>query len=139
MKLSPRFTIVDDDHDLLNQFTAYMREIVGYARLEYLRTIKYRLVEEPLERVPMETLRYEDPLPISKDEFDFAEDKLSEAFSGLNGLRRKLLTLIFVEGLTAQETADRLGLTVGYVYLQKHRALKALRDQLMDEGGSMRG
>jgi RNA polymerase sigma factor (sigma-70 family) len=92
------------------------------------------LVEEPLD----EALRYEDPLPISKSEFEFEEDKLSKAFSDLNILRRELLTLIFVEGLTAQETADRLGLTVEYVYLQKHRALKALRDQLMDEGGSWR-
>jgi DNA-directed RNA polymerase specialized sigma24 family protein len=31
--------------------------------------------------------------------------------------------------------AERLNCSVDYVYLQKHRALKKLRDLLMDGGG----
>ena len=135
MDIPSRFTVKDDDPDLLWRFTAYIREVVKYARLEFLRKLEYQKREAPLEQSDTDMLSYESPLPADKDDFDFAEDKLSQAFSKLNLMRRRMLTLIFVEGLSAQETADRLGCSVDYVYLQKHRALKALRDQLMDRGG----
>ena len=134
MNITPRFTIEDDDLDLLRQFTAYIREVVKYAKLEYSRNMKYRQYESPLEQAPEGALIYDDPLPAGKDEFGFTEEKLSQAFSGLKSLRRQILILTFVEGLSAQETADELGCSVDYVYLQKHRTLKELRDQLMEEG-----
>jgi len=134
MKIDPGFTIEDDDLDLQRQFTAYVREVVKYARYEYFRKLKYHGYEIPLDDAPDDVLIYEDPPPASNGEFDFTEEKLSKAFSGLKSLRREILTLIFAEGLSAQETADRLGCSVDQVYLQKHRTLKALRDQLMEEG-----
>jgi RNA polymerase sigma factor (sigma-70 family) len=138
MKISPKFTIDDDDLDLLHQFTAYISKVVGYARLEYFRKMNYREHESPLEDDLADDSSYDDPLPVSKDEFTFAEDRLTAAFSKLNLLRRQILKLIFVDELSAQEVAERLNCSVDYVYLQKHRALKALRDQLM-EGGDERG
>ena len=116
MNITPRFVIEDDDLDLLWQFTAWIKDVAGYARLEYLRKLKYRKLERPLEDIPQEMLSYEDPMPAGKEDFDFAEEKLSRAFTGLNLLRRRILTLTFVEGLTAQETADKLGCSVEYVY-----------------------
>jgi len=138
MIIPPRFIIEDDDIDLLRRFTAYMEWVVTHAGIDYYRRQAFRERESPLEQYPQDTLSYEDPPPRGKDAFDFAEDKLSEAFIKLNLLRRRILTLIFVDGLSAQETADKLGCSADYVYLQKHRALKALRDQLMD-GGDKRG
>jgi RNA polymerase sigma factor (sigma-70 family) len=127
----------DDDLDLLRRFTAYIQNVVHYARLEYFRTTEYTARESPLEQFPPEILGYEDPSPvINKGEFEFAEDKLSAAFSGLNLLRRRILTLIFVEELSAREVADKLNCSVDYVYLQKHRALKKLRDALINGGDS---
>ena len=139
MEIIPRFVIEDDDLDLLWRFTAYMELLVSHAKVDYLRRQRYNQREILLEQSDMDTVAgYEDPLPISTDEFEFEEDKLAEAFYRLTLLRRQILTLTFVEGLSAQEVADKLNCSVDYVYKQKHRALKALRDQLMD-GGEKRG
>jgi RNA polymerase sigma factor (sigma-70 family) len=138
MSIPLGFTIEDDDSDLLGRFTAWMEQVVVHAAADYIRRQGHRQREVPLEQSSQDELSYEDPLPAISTEFDFAEDKLSKAFSGLNLTRRRVLTLIFVEGLSAQETADKLGCSVDYIYLQKHRALKTLRDQLMD-GGDKRG
>ena len=136
MNITPRFAIEDDDLDLLWRFTAYMELLVSHARIDYLRRQRYKDREIPMGQLAADTsASYEDPLPSSPDEFEFNEERLANAFSKLNSLRRQLLALIFVEGLSAQEVADKLNCSVDYVYLQKHRTLKALRDQLMEEGG----
>jgi len=134
MNIPPRFTIEDDDPALLGRFTVWMEWVVSHAAVDYIRRQGHRNREEPYEQARPDDLSYEDPLPAGKDEFDFAEDKLSDAFSRLTLLRRRILTLIFVEELPAREVADRLGCSVDYVYKQKHRALKALRDQLIEGG-----
>jgi RNA polymerase sigma factor (sigma-70 family) len=134
MYISPLFTVEDDDLDLLRRFTAYMELVVTHARIDFFRRRDNKKQEISLNQLPPDEIPgYEDPLPVSEDGFDFEDDRLSNAFSKLNLLRKQLLTFIFVEGLSARETADRLGCSVDYVYLQKHRALKALRDQLIDE------
>jgi RNA polymerase sigma factor (sigma-70 family) len=135
MNIPPRFTIVDDDLDLLARFTVWMEWVVSHAAIDYLRRQDYLKLEDPFEQSHYDGLIYEDPLPIGKDEFGFEEGKLAGAFSRLTLLRRRILTLIFVEDLPAREVADKLGCSVDYVYKQKHRALKALRDQLMEGGG----
>jgi RNA polymerase sigma factor (sigma-70 family) len=141
MDILPRFVIEDDDLDLMWRFTAYMELVVRHARIDYLRRQSFRNREIALEHLPEEDVgAYELPLPAMVDgnEFDFEEARLGTAFSRLNLLRQRILTLIFVEGLSAREVADKLNFSVDYVYLQKHRALKALRDWLM-EGGDWRG
>ena len=136
MNISPQFVIEDDDLDLLWRFTSYMELLVSHAKIDYLRRHKYMQKEVPMEQPDIDDVAgYEDPLPVSRGEFDFNEERLDSSFSKLNLLRRQILTLIFVEGLSAQQTADKLNCSVDYVYLQKHRALKALRDQLMEGGG----
>jgi RNA polymerase sigma factor (sigma-70 family) len=141
MDIPSRFVIEDDDLDLLRRFTAYMELVVSHARIDYLRRQNYRNREVALERLPEEeTGGYELPLLTNGggNEFDFEEGRLGAAFSRLNLLRQRILTLTFVEGLSAREVADKLNCSVDYVYLQKHRTLKKLRDQLM-EGGDKRG
>jgi RNA polymerase sigma factor (sigma-70 family) len=136
LNITPRFAIEDDDLGLLARFTAFVRSVAGYARLEYLRKLEYRKHEAPLDGVPADTLAYEDMPPTAKGDFDFAEEEHSRAFADLSPLRREILKLIFAEGLTAQEAADKLGCSVDNVYLHKHRALKKMRDRLLDGGGS---
>jgi RNA polymerase sigma factor (sigma-70 family) len=137
MDIPPRFLIEEDDPDLLRRFSAYIRKVVKYARLEYCRGLDYRTREISLDEAPP-PLAYEDPPPGSPDDFSFTEDRLSEAFARLSLLRQRILTLVFAEGLPALEVAGRLNCSVDYVYLQKHRALKKLRNQLM-EGCDNRG
>ena len=138
MQISAKFIIEDDNLALLWQFTAWMEQVIARAGIDYRRRQKHRNHESYLEESTQSILSYEDPLPVNRTEFEFTEDKLSEAFGKLKLLRRQILALTFVEGLSAQETADRLNCSVDYVYLQKHRALKALRDHLI-EGGGKRG
>jgi len=134
MIIPPRFIIEDDDVDLLRTFTAWVSKVVNYARQEYLRTLDRIAIEVPLDDAPVALLSYEDHLPISEDEFEFTEEKLSETFFGLSLLRRRILTYIYVDLLTPQEIADKLNCSADYVYLQKHRALKAMRDRLIRGG-----
>ena len=97
--------------------------------------MEYRARESPMEQLPPEMLKYEDPPIVPENDFAFDMKNLSQAFSKLTLMRRRILTLIFVEELSAPEVADKLGCSVDYVYLQKHRTLKKLRNQLMEEDG----
>ena len=135
MDISPGFVIEDDDLELLGRFTVWMEKAVYHSAVDYNRRQKHKLYEIMKDLTPEAESGYEIPLMDSSEEFDFEEARLSKAFSGLNLLRQRILTLIFCEGLTAQETADRLNCSVDYVYLQKHRALKMLRDKLMRGDG----
>jgi DNA-directed RNA polymerase specialized sigma24 family protein len=49
-------------------------------------------------------------------------------------MRRRILELSFIEGLSAMETAHLLGRSVNYIYDQKHAAIKKLRDALLRGG-----
>jgi len=113
-----------------------MERVVANAAIDYLRRQSYRTREEPLEESKSEDLSYEDPFPASTADFDFAEDKQTEAFSKLTTLRRQILTLSFYEGRTACEVSVELDCPIEDVYKHKHRALKALRDQLIEENRS---
>ena len=137
MYRTPQFTFEDDDPALLGRFTAWMVDVVGHARIDFLRRQDRWKNETAIDMVSQSAGAYMDPLPshTPKDEFDFVEDKLSVAFSRLTLMRRRVLTLIFVERLSAQEVAGRLNCSVKFVYNQKHEALKRLRDQLMEGRG----
>ena len=136
MNISPQITIVDDDFVLLWQFTAWLEQVITNVGIDYYRRQERNKRERNMELFLESAQSYEQPLPINEKEFEFEEEKLSQAFSKLNSMRRHILTLIFVEGLSAQETADKLCCSVDYVYLQKHRALKKLRNQLLEGGGN---
>ncbi len=133
MNFTPRFVIEDDDPAMRGRFTKWMVEVVKHAAYDYLRRHENQQ-QNTYGLTPPDHAGCENQTPAS-DGFDFEEERLSQAFSGLSLLRRRILTLTFVEGLTAQETADRLGCKVEDVYLQKHRVIKKLRDLLMEGGG----
>lgn len=140
MNIVPRFIIEDDDHSLLGRYTAWMVDVVDHARIDCMRRQEHWKNETAMDSIPEyeDSHEYQMPLLFSKDEFDFAEGRLSAAFSRLTLMRRKILTLLFVEGVSAQDVAERLNCSVKFVYNQKHEALKKLRKQLM-EGDGYRG
>ena len=130
----PRFVIEYDDIDLLRRFTAYMELIVTHAGIDYVRRQAFRKLEITLGLTVTNDNVDFDEIPINNHEFDFEEKRLADAFFQLSHLRKRIITLLYVEGLSPQETAERLNCSVDYVYKQKHRALKKLRDQLMNGG-----
>ena len=140
MNIPSPFTIYDDDLELVRRFTAFMELVVIHARVDFLRKQDRNKHEVPLDELLLEEeLYYDNTFQRNGNEFDFEEEKLEKAFERLPLLRKNLLTLIFVEGLSVQEVADRLNCPVEYVYQKKHRTLNALRDQLMDEEGGKCG
>jgi RNA polymerase sigma factor (sigma-70 family) len=113
-----------------------MEKVVSHAKIDYLRQQKSATKREPTEYLadypePSYTPDFRIAPP---NEFDFEEGRLAESFAKLPLMRRKVLTLLFVEGLSAEEIADRLNCSRDYVYKAKLRALKTLR-YLLEGGG----
>ena len=130
----PRFVIEYDDIDLFRRFTAYMELVVTHAGIDYVRMQAFRKNEVVYGLTsPNDSVDFND-LPISRHEFEFEEKRVADVFSQLSILRKQILTLTYVEGLYAQETADRLNCSVDYVFKQKHMAQKKMREQLMNGG-----
>ena len=114
-------------------YTAYIERVAGYARREYLRSARYRPHEVPLDSLP------EEEAPSAEDryfpgELSFEEEHLSRAVYDLPLLRRQVLSMLFVEQLTALEIAERLGCPINYVYKEKHYALKKIREAVEGNG-----
>jgi RNA polymerase sigma factor (sigma-70 family) len=136
---STKFDIEVDDMDLLWELTRFLMRTCDNAQREYGRSLAYRQSETPVEPDSLaDLLNCKAPPHPSGDGFEFADERLAEPFSKLKPLSKRILRLIFVEGLSPAEAAARLGRTAENVRLEKFRAIKKLRSQLGnggDEGG----
>jgi RNA polymerase sigma factor (sigma-70 family) len=123
------------DDDLRNQFTAFMQKVVYHAKVDYIRQKKARHANAEIESAETPVLSYEQDFRLEPDaEFDFEEQRLADSFASLPLMRRRILTLLFVQGLTAMEVAEELGCSLDYVYSNKRRALQKLQEQLREGG-----
>lgn len=61
-------------------------------------------------------------------------DHVWRAILGLSRQQRACVALRFYEGMTEQEIADTLGVTIGTVKKQMHRAMNTLRSSLAERG-----
>lgn len=124
---------------LRGRFTRFMEILVKRARINYLEKLRRFPEMISIDDVPESALAIEDRLILSDctSDFNFEEDRLSDAFMSLPSVRQRILTLLFVENLSPGEIAARLGCSVGHVYNQKSIALKKLRE-LLAEGGDER-
>lgn len=69
------------------------------------------------------------------------DDEASRAWQLMQQLpeqQRELLTLRIAVGLTAEQTAESLGMTAGSVRVAQHRALAKLRLLMLEQGGGQR-
>jgi len=108
-------------------YTAYIERVAGFARKEYLRSLRYREKEIALEDLSEDSIPQTDGISLA-GEFALEEDKLARAISDMPLLRQQVLKLVFYDELPAQEIAERLGCAVGYVYKQKCLALQKLKE-----------
>jgi len=60
-------------------------------------------------------------------------DERAALLEALPSRQREIIRLRLVVGLSAQETADRLGMAPNAVRLAQHRALDHLRDAIAEE------
>ena len=129
---------VSNEPDVLRaRFTIWIEKLIINAKKDYLRQNN----KEP-ELVSIDELfgdeqligAYDVIVAEEKDAFAFEEERLAEAFYKLPLMKRKILELLFVECMKPEEIASRLNCSPQYVYNQRYRALKYLREQL-EEGG----
>lgn len=66
-------------------------------------------------------------------------DRVYRLMDRLPGRQRELLILRVAVGLSAEETAQSLGMTAGAVRVSQHRALTRLRELLAEESGDTQG
>lgn len=129
-----------DRDELRARFTKWMEVTVYRARLNYLKAQSRHIDAIPLEEVeeklrsPEDEGRWIQKIG-STDSFDFEEEALATAFSHLPVMKKKVITMLFLLNMTAQEISKELGCTTQYVYKQRSLALKRLREAL--KGGDV--
>jgi RNA polymerase sigma factor (sigma-70 family) len=135
MYIPQRFNVIDDDLDLLRRFSAYIKLVVTHARADYLRKYKKLRLDVSLDELPPDKEAvYPAYFADIQGEFVFDNEKIALAFSRLSQIQQQILALIFVEDMPPQAIADKLNISVNNVYLQKHRAIQALKKELLERG-----
>ena len=138
MFIQPNNTYDAADSELIAQFTAFMVKVVTSAKIDFIRRQRHTKWEIPVDKLPVpqdvmaDTERWQSD--VREEEFFFAEEQISDALSDIPSLRRRILELSFIDGLSAMEIAEMLGCSIKFVYNQKHAALKKLRDTLLKGG-----
>lgn len=129
---------VDGEPDVLRaRFTVWLERLIKNAKINYLQENKQEIltvsIDDLLEdEIPVGCM--EIPLPREKDEFDFEEEQLAKAFYELPLMKQKVLKMLFVDEAKPEFVAKHLNCSPQYVYNQRLRALKILREKL-DKGG----
>lgn len=121
--------------ELRGRFTRFLERLVSNAQIDYLRKMEDRFPVISIDDIPEELFAEEEPLSYGKGTaFDFEEEKLARAFSGLPLMRQQILTMLFVEEWKPAQIAKHLNCSVQYVYNQRFLAIKKLRQLLREEG-----
>ena len=130
---------INHEDELKIRFTAWLRTLVKRARIDYLRSKKKENLEVPLSEIAnsanftYEVIFIPAKIDIEKGEYEFEREDVSRAFSLLNITRRKVLLMLFVEGMTPKEIAEELGCSVRMVNKIRRQALDILRGILGGE------
>lgn len=105
------------------KFTSWLFAIVKHECLRLIRTFKksQELNEEIIDPKALTDER------ISQLQL---EQKLSEFIGNLEPIYREIILLRDIEGLSAPEVADKLGITIEAVKSRLHRARNEIRDQI---------
>jgi len=127
---------ISEGNDVLRaRFTSWLSTLLWRARIDYVRSKAKEVKTVPIDDLSEVELSKVDHYTFTESEFQFEEERLAEAFFSLPLHRQRILTMLFVEGLTPAEIAQVLHCRPNYVSVQRHRALKELRRILTKEGG----
>lgn len=120
--------------DLFYRFTAWMKLVVKHAKIDYIRRNKYRQSECSIEDETLKnTLHYEQDYSETStiNNFDFDNDMLRRAFAKLSPQRQRVLIMLFIKNMSAEEIADELECDVRNVINLRYYALRDLRNLLV--------
>lgn len=126
--------------ELRAEFTVWLDTLIRRAKLNYLRKENRQVETVSLEEIPEETLiigrNFATPeITVSSDDFDFAEEKLANAFAELPLMRQQILRMLFIDEMKASEIAAKLNCSPQYVSNQRLKGLKHLRKRMTEGGG----
>ena len=121
--------------ELKGRFTVWLEKVVRNAKINYIKKLKREPQLVYLEEIPESVLTTQSSSyeVYTKSEFEFEEERLSKAFSKLPLMRKRILAMLFVENISPDEISTRLNCSPQYVYNQRYKALKALKNEL-DKG-----
>lgn len=125
-------------NQLRAEFTAWLNTMLGNAKCDYIRQLSREPQLASLDHIPVDFIV--DPhdcfasVENNAVDFEFEEARLAYAFSKLPLMRKEVLRLLFVEMKDPDEIAEILKCSTNYVHLQKSRALKRLRELLLEGG-----
>ena len=126
----------DLDEHLKARFTLWLDRLMYRARINYLE--KYYSAPDSigLTEIPEELLANEDVYDLAvetEDGFVFEEERLAQAYRRLPLMKKRILSMSFVDQLSPTEIAECLHCSIRTVYNQKYRAIKALKEWLGEE------
>lgn len=123
----------EDGCDLFNRFTAWLKLVVKRAKIDYIRRNKHLQTECSIEDETLKnTLHYEQDYGTTPtvNSFDFDNDMLRKAFAKLSPQRHRVLIMLFIKNMSAEEIADELNCDVRNVINLRYYALRDLRNLL---------
>ena len=112
---------------LRGEFTVWLEKLIVRAKLSFIRQHSKYLKIISIEGLSEEAFAILDDPIVSRDTFEFEDEKIERAFTKLPISRRRILIMLFLEELTPEEVANKIGCSVNSVYLQRMRAIKELR------------
>ena len=118
---------------LRGRFTAWMKVVVKRAKIDYIRKLNRQPKSVSIDTIAEDEICTYLELNTDKeisDSFEFDDENVVAAFFALSLPRQKILTLMFVQGKTAEEVAELLGCSVKSVFNEKSIALNKLREYL---------
>lgn len=120
---------------LRGQFTVWLEKLIVRAKLDYIRRNRQYLEVVSIDELTDEALAVcDEPVMEKQRDFEFDDTRMEKAFFELTPLRRKILTMLFVEEMTPEEIAAELGCSVDAVYNNRSRALKKLKEAIRKDG-----
>lgn len=124
---------ISQTDELRIRFTAWLTVVVQRAKIDYIRQQNRYPKSIPLESIAEDEVCsnniFNDAIE-SAESFEFDDENVAVAFSALSLMRKKILTLTFVQGKSAKQVAEILGCSTKHVFNEKSLALKQLREYL---------
>ena len=124
---------ISQTDELRIRFTAWITVVVQRAKIDYIRKQNRQPKSVPLDEISEDEFCTEHNFNNtieSAESFEFDDKNVAEAFSALSFMRQRLLTLMFVQGKTAEQVAAILGRSVKHIFNEKSLALKQIREDL---------
>lgn len=113
-------------YDSALSFKPWLTAIVKFRRVDFLRC-HYSCRAD--RQVPLEDTAFIES-HVTRDDIAGEWKDMEGALKRLPEQQRKVLEMVKIQGFTAQETADRTGMSVSAVKVSVHRSIKKLKAML---------